>query len=135
MLPFDPVGELPEGEETGEERRHREDLERDARNAHEVVGADRGRRDAIVEVGVDLLEDVHHDEDRDEEEEPRGERRAIGLAESNAMTARSTERLLRVARTIADLAGAERVDVEHLEEAARFRPPAPDPSAAAHGAA
>jgi magnesium chelatase family protein len=52
------------------------------------------------------------------------ERRAIALAERAAMTARATERLVRVARTIADLAGADRVGAEHLEEAARFRPPA-----------
>ena len=42
------------------------------------------------------------------------------------MTARATERLVRVARTIADLAGADRVATEHLEEAARYRPPAGD---------
>jgi len=35
-----------------------------------------------------------------------------------------TERLLRVARTIADLEGADRVVAAHLDEAARFRTPA-----------
>lgn len=54
----------------------------------------------------------------------RTERRAIALADAGGMTARSTERLVRVARTIADLAGAEGVGTEHLEEAARYRPPA-----------
>jgi len=53
----------------------------------------------------------------------RSERRAIALAEAAGMTARATERLVRVARTIADLADADRVSVEHLEEAARYRPP------------
>ena len=63
------------------------------------------------------------------------ERRAIALAERAGMTARATERLVRVARTIADLAVAERVGVEHLEEAARYRPPAADRPTAAYGAA
>jgi magnesium chelatase family protein len=58
------------------------------------------------------------------------ERRAIALAERAGMTARATERLVRVARTIADLAAADRVAAEHLEEAARFRPPAADRRAA-----
>ncbi len=37
------------------------------------------------------------------------------------LTARSCHRLMRVARTIADLAGAERVTAEHLAEAVQFR--------------
>jgi magnesium chelatase family protein len=57
------------------------------------------------------------------------ENRAIELAELERMSGRGTERLLRVARTIADLDGSEVVGVAHLEEAARFRSPA---SRAAH---
>ena len=53
-----------------------------------------------------------------------GERRAIELAELERLSGRGTERLLRVARTIADLDGSERVEGRHLEEAARFRPAA-----------
>jgi magnesium chelatase family protein len=49
------------------------------------------------------------------------ERRAIQLAEGERLSGRGTERLLRVARTIADLAAIEAVGVPHLEEAARFR--------------
>lgn len=45
------------------------------------------------------------------------------LADTERLSGRGTERLLRVARTVADLAGADTVDVEHLEEAARWRPP------------
>jgi magnesium chelatase family protein len=52
------------------------------------------------------------------------QRRAIELAELDGLTGRGTERLLRVARTIADLAGEAAVGVGHLEEAARFRSPA-----------
>jgi magnesium chelatase family protein len=37
---------------------------------------------------------------------------------------------LRVARTVADLDGAEAVEVEHLEEAARWRPPSSRPAMA-----
>ncbi len=52
------------------------------------------------------------------------ERAAIRLADAGGLTARATERLLRVARTIADLDLAEQVQVQHLEEAARYRVPA-----------
>ena len=38
------------------------------------------------------------------------------------MSARARERALRLGRTIADLAGEERVYEEHLEEAFAFRP-------------
>lgn len=51
------------------------------------------------------------------------ERRAVQLAELERMSGRGTERLLRVARTIADLAGDGAVRADHLDEAARFRPP------------
>jgi magnesium chelatase family protein len=49
-------------------------------------------------------------------------RALVGLAELERATGRGTERLLRVARTIADLAGAETVHSDHLEEAAWYRP-------------
>ncbi len=51
------------------------------------------------------------------------ERRIIGLAELERASGRGTERILRVARTIADLAADERVREEHLDEAAWYRPP------------
>jgi magnesium chelatase family protein len=49
--------------------------------------------------------------------------RAIQLAEREGLSGRGTERLLRVARTIADLEGADVVRGDHLDEAARFRAP------------
>jgi magnesium chelatase family protein len=52
------------------------------------------------------------------------EARVAELAEAAELSARAAERLLRVARTIADLAGAEIVATNHLEEAARYRDPA-----------
>jgi magnesium chelatase family protein len=55
---------------------------------------------------------------------PVASRRAIELADLEGLSGRGTERLLRVARTIADLAGAPAVVGGHLEEAARFRSPA-----------
>ncbi|HYM82659.1 MAG TPA: YifB family Mg chelatase-like AAA ATPase [Candidatus Dormibacteraeota bacterium] len=48
-------------------------------------------------------------------------RRAVELATLEGYTARGTERLLRVGRTIADLAQDERVRPVHLEEAAAYR--------------
>ena len=50
--------------------------------------------------------------------------RAIALAEMEALSGRGTERLLRVARTIADLRRDGAVMESHLDEAARFRSPA-----------
>jgi magnesium chelatase family protein len=50
------------------------------------------------------------------------ERRVVQLADLERATGRGTERILRVARTIADLAGAEALAEEHLDEAAWFRP-------------
>ena len=54
---------------------------------------------------------------------PVAARRAIELADLEGLSGRGTERLIRVARTIADLASAPAVLGEHLEEAARFRSP------------
>lgn len=48
-------------------------------------------------------------------------RRAEALARSEGASARGTERLLRLARTIADLGGANAVTAAHLDEAAWFR--------------
>jgi magnesium chelatase family protein len=49
-------------------------------------------------------------------------RRVIDLADAELASGRGTERLLRVARTIADLAGSMAVEVPHIEEAAHYRP-------------
>jgi magnesium chelatase family protein len=59
--------------------------------------------------------------------------RTIVLAEREGLSGRGTERLLRVARTIADLDASDRVLVAHLDEAARFRAPAEIPSLAEAG--
>ena len=48
---------------------------------------------------------------------------AIRLADLEGWSARGTERLLRVARTAADLASEAAVGSAHLDEAARFRAP------------
>ncbi|NJD29988.1 MAG: hypothetical protein FIA92_17050 [Chloroflexi bacterium] len=58
---------------------------------------------------------------------PKTARSLASLAEGEQLSGRGTERLLRVARTIADLADHEAVAVEHLEEAARWRAPARRP--------
>jgi magnesium chelatase family protein len=62
-----------------------------------------------------------------------GAARAIVLAEREGLSGRGTERLLRVARTIADLEGADAVAEAHLDEAARYRPPSEAPSLAEAG--
>jgi magnesium chelatase family protein len=54
---------------------------------------------------------------------PTGIARAVALADLELLSGRGTERVLRVARTIADLAGSETVEAGHLDEAARFRSP------------
>ena len=51
----------------------------------------------------------------------RTERRIVALADLERASGRGTERLLRVARTIADLAGSVAVGDDHLDEAAWFR--------------
>ena len=48
-------------------------------------------------------------------------RRTVELADAEAASGRGTERLLRVARTIADLDDSEAVRVGHIDEAAYFR--------------
>lgn len=55
---------------------------------------------------------------------PASARRAVELADLEALSGRGTERLLRVGRTIADLQGIAAVRPEHLDEASRFRSPA-----------
>ena len=52
------------------------------------------------------------------------------LADAERLSGRGTERLLRVARTVADLADAGEVELGHLEEAARWRLPSTRPPVA-----
>ncbi len=59
--------------------------------------------------------------------------RAVVLAEREGLSGRGTERLLRVARTLADLEGDRWVGTGHLDEAARFRAPVDAPLTAQAG--
>lgn len=52
---------------------------------------------------------------------PAAERALSGFAASQHLSGRSITRMLRVSRTCADIAGAKRVDTEHVEEAAILR--------------
>jgi len=58
---------------------------------------------------------------------PDAARHLAELADAERLSGRGTERLLRVARTVADLAGSDAVEDEHLDEAARWRPSASRP--------
>ena len=55
---------------------------------------------------------------------PAAAARVVALADDELASGRGTERLLRVARTIADLDGSMSVDAVHLDEAAWYRSPA-----------
>jgi magnesium chelatase family protein len=55
--------------------------------------------------------------------EPASQRRLVNLADVERLSGRGTDRVLRVARTIADLAGSDAVEAVHLDEAARWRVP------------
>ena len=59
--------------------------------------------------------------------------RVVHLSELERMSGRGTERLLRVARTIADLDGRGAVQPADLDEAARFRMPSLQPIVAMAG--
>jgi magnesium chelatase family protein len=61
---------------------------------------------------------------------PIATRHLAELADAERLSGRGTERLLRVARTVADLEQAGEVELEHLEEAARWRPPSTRPPVA-----
>jgi magnesium chelatase family protein len=55
---------------------------------------------------------------------PAAAARVVALAEGEHASGRGTERLLRVARTIADLDASASVEAAHLDEAAWYRSPA-----------
>jgi magnesium chelatase family protein len=61
---------------------------------------------------------------------PHASSRVVVLAEDELASGRGTERLLRVARTIADLDGSMSVEPVHLDEAAWYRSPSTRASAA-----
>jgi magnesium chelatase family protein len=51
-----------------------------------------------------------------------GRRLVADAVDRGGMSARAVHRAMRVARTIADLAGSERIETPHLAEAIQYRP-------------
>jgi len=60
--------------------------------------------------------------------DPQAQRLLLRVGEALGLSARGYHRLLRVARTIADLEGARQISAQHVGEAASFRPMAADAS-------
>jgi magnesium chelatase family protein len=60
----------------------------------------------------------------------RGTERLLGSVEAGTLTGRGHDRVLRLARTLADLAGRERVTAEDVEEAVGYRLVSPVETAA-----
>ncbi len=61
------------------------------------------------------------DLDRHAAPDPAGRRLLVAAADRLGLTARGFDRVRRVARTIADLAGAERIEPSHVAEAVQYR--------------
>ena len=105
---------------------------------HELLGAASGEPSAVVRERVLAARDLQLDRYRDTGWTcnahvpgpqarriavltPAGERILGKAVEANALSGRGFDRVLKVARTIADLGGDERVDVEHVGEALAYR--------------